>query len=1223
MDDAKFKNWIRSAYGFKLMKNGIQSFVDNYITTRHEELQKTLQHNRNAKPCNVCTTSNLLPDHGTKGCNNKFQNNCFCKKERKKRRPCPNNFCSYFYHLVVDDHEEHSPRWTSTDPGQWYNDYVQYAKCYLSTPSPATTLDGLDCAGLLSIMIHNLYIRKFIHDVENLRQCRKDRNEIFHASELHLTDGEFIRYIDNMINALEDKTCLINDQKAKEAVENLKRLKTTNISITYDDTVEFVRQAKEAIKELCSEVKEDIEARRRMFLEDLDDTYVNAIYAIDSKKHESLNEIDKQTEANLRKMKKAEKPNENDIKQVKQTLIALYERDCSMLDVSPLLDNETEPMLDIYQCPSLFHVDYHRDKSSSNNTGMGRLAANRDQACSNNEELKSLAEIFSYKGTQCKHIFITGDVGVGKTSFCKYLCYLWCLPNDNSRIDGEMSKHKDILSKFDFIFLVTLRDTDGTDTISVIVEQLFYTQNEKKGNEMYAIIEHILMHRTCLLIMDGYDEWSPNISGKGSHVLPSKPLSNTCTYLTTCRPYKIENERLPHNDIDHQVCITGICESYSRKYVEKVIKYLNNENKDSKHVSDFDEDIMKFDLKELLQIPILASHLVLLWFHERLCDMPRSWIYSLVLDMLFKRAQKLGVSLPKTEESQIELPNNLFAKLECLNDYVPLLRKICLLAFRSLLKLDEHASMLVFTELQLTREPYSLKEEEIKGLCKIGILSTSKVIGCFLEKKQKLSFLHKSYLEFLAAMYMSSFDPEDGCLNIILDKLSQLSDVQQYYHFCILLSGLSGEKTNKLFDKINDKFANDLNMYRKQVFPNGLFSPLLTLQGIIMSCNKELSFIDDASPELKVRDICSFYTDDRSLKQIILKNKNCIKSLQVTRGEYLEEYNVLNELQCLHIYSLKQSSYSNLMHLLKNNSLLETISIACSESVLSPLPLSQHKYLTSIAISAVKMQLNSLTFLVSYINDNIQIENIRLQSISISDLNEFPNHDMPVLNLQNHTKLAFLCLDRVNNNISCHKVNNTSLQHIILQPLSENVLSYIELINCIKGSQCKSITWKNCLDAAPMLNNDTIVTLLQTVRTLAKIKHVVLRDITLPDTQVLQLHNDVKEARITMFGVSMSKRCFHDFIKHLDYHHGVIKVKLLWCSLSDYDASPDNIDTSPGNNKMPGDISFFFTEFADFLKFRFKTEHYRYIKDYLSKFPNIDISLFIPNNGVISFQTRK
>jgi hypothetical protein len=52
-------------------------------------------------------------------------------------------------------------------------------------------------------------------------------------------------------------------------------------------------------------------------------------------------------------------------------------------------------------------------------------------------EVETMSEVFTKKGVPQKSVYILGDAGSGKTSFCKYLVNCWCLAHSEEHENGN------------------------------------------------------------------------------------------------------------------------------------------------------------------------------------------------------------------------------------------------------------------------------------------------------------------------------------------------------------------------------------------------------------------------------------------------------------------------------------------------------------------------------------------------------------------------------------------------------------------------------------------------------------------------------------------------------------------------------------------------------------------------------------------------------------------
>jgi hypothetical protein len=171
--EKKERNWVRVAYGFKFLKNGLASFIDQQIHQQHNDLKQSLENDSSnpAKSCTSCSSENLLPNHQTRQCIQKIRTKCFCSTWHNRRK-CPNQFCSRFYDKIVFAHAEANPSWQNTDPTRWYSDHWELAKCFLGTTGYLETHSAseTDVTGLLSIAINDLFVVNKIDNLGNFKQ---------------------------------------------------------------------------------------------------------------------------------------------------------------------------------------------------------------------------------------------------------------------------------------------------------------------------------------------------------------------------------------------------------------------------------------------------------------------------------------------------------------------------------------------------------------------------------------------------------------------------------------------------------------------------------------------------------------------------------------------------------------------------------------------------------------------------------------------------------------------------------------------------------------------------------------------------------------------------------------------------------------------------------------------------------------------------------------------
>lgn len=166
LENPLYLNWIRGALGLEHLQRGLRGFVDKLVNEQHKELTTTLHSSLvsssdEPRVCRLCTLENLLPEHAGKNqiCTQRTKSKCFCKT-LTGRRKCPNGICSQIYDLIVVSHAFREPFWQNTDPRSWLTDPWSIAQCYFTSLSYTSSAKDTDAAGLLSIIVNNLFVQK-------------------------------------------------------------------------------------------------------------------------------------------------------------------------------------------------------------------------------------------------------------------------------------------------------------------------------------------------------------------------------------------------------------------------------------------------------------------------------------------------------------------------------------------------------------------------------------------------------------------------------------------------------------------------------------------------------------------------------------------------------------------------------------------------------------------------------------------------------------------------------------------------------------------------------------------------------------------------------------------------------------------------------------------------------------------------------------------------------
>ncbi|XP_053406755.1 antiviral innate immune response receptor RIG-I-like [Mercenaria mercenaria] len=295
LDSPDYKNWVRAAKSLEYLQQGLAPFVLKEVTDKINTFLQGLHAPQGQINCTICTDANLLPDHPGGQCISKDQKQCYCSKQKKKRRPCPNGVCSKLYHFIVQEHRLHEPLWKNTDISKWCSDIWYVAKCFMTTKCPANSAQSTDAAGLLSIIINASFFQQKLtckidptNPVNDIfTQARQARNDILHRAEMKFSEQELSGYIDLFVAVLHDYKSLLNDQNAKDGVNKLIHLKNHQIHISNEEKKKILIARKEALRAL-----KIIEEKKVKAIQDIQASKDESIQAIAKRKSEVLEELE-------------------------------------------------------------------------------------------------------------------------------------------------------------------------------------------------------------------------------------------------------------------------------------------------------------------------------------------------------------------------------------------------------------------------------------------------------------------------------------------------------------------------------------------------------------------------------------------------------------------------------------------------------------------------------------------------------------------------------------------------------------------------------------------------------------------------------------------------------------------------------------------------------------------------------------------------------------------
>lgn len=840
--------------------------------------------------CNSCRTVNVLKCPTRLFCKTTGSGCMTHDSTVNQYHVCSNMVCDDFRESIKNAHRYHGPSFKNTDSTKWCSDVWEVAKCFMPPDgySNVRSVAETDFNGIVSVIINYTgFQNKMTDDLSkpgNIADlAREEGRKIRHSPNFELDTKDLTECFDRLTNLLTDSKYLLQDRKAQAAAATLRQLQMDTLVIRADDVQKVL---KDAATVLQTGIIDDVKTRRLKILNDI----TGALCSLEMKKQncfdavatalsqlkdigrteeeklkkfgsEALDELEKKrisTEAFTKKSKeeledisKNEQQKlrdagieiynrvgkkemeifkrlntadettkfENFVKGLQKHLLRHYKVHCSYLPISPLLQDEDELLDDFYVQPSIQRVEHHK-------AGVQPVP------------LKTFKEIFTRDGQKCRRIFITGDAGTGKTVFCQRLVSVWCRAMvDKVSTEKESTKmlkrDVDFMKEFPFVFYVSLRDA-RPDECSI--HEILSSQLEIQDT---TSLLRVLQEKKCLILVDGLDEWEhPKNQEKCNRQQSKQPhldYTGSCSVVITTRPWKLDVLQLGKKDIDQKIEIKGFQNpAMMREYEYKVIKLLNSrtEPEGTMTTAAFEEKISDLVDEDLKTNPLIVLNLICMWFMGKSLGPSKCRIYSDSLEMMFQRSSERDIreSFDQQVSEFVESGKLLSVPKVCFqgnpNCQQHLDAMYCLshLAFNTLFSDSEYSS-LVFD--RSAGQIHGLSCDQIETLCKIGILSKSKVVGNLLSRKSKVSFIHKTYHEFFAALFICFSGLSTNILNSFKQTVRSIEKIVEMQNVFIFLSGMAPHIIEQLRPVLTFVINDDpqTKSYRRMMFHTEVYEP--------------------------------------------------------------------------------------------------------------------------------------------------------------------------------------------------------------------------------------------------------------------------------------------------------------------------------------------------------------------------------------------------------------
>ncbi|XP_052815025.1 uncharacterized protein LOC128241928 [Mya arenaria] len=680
--------------------------------------------------CSSCNTINVLPCwtknlcKGTKG-------NCeIHSSPALLYGSCPTNgFCNEFVSKLVESHRFGSPVWANTDAAKWCSNGWEIAKCFMPPSGYADKANAkeTDVNGLISCIINCTFFQQYFHDDLSkpnsiAAKAKEHVTKLRHNPDMELTENQTTSLIEDFINLLDDETYLRKNDKAIYACEQLIKVKDGCIEFTESEVANLMS----CIRDVESNFKELQCCFQRCMLNAQQCMHVGSQMLAFS-------------QAGFR-----------------EDLKTLYKTQHNTLPVYPSVPEIDDNIDNIYVKPKIIQLDkgkYDRTSFHSNTLRHGQDWRKRS--------VTTLRNMFYKRQQHLQNVYIQGEPGVGKTSFCSMLAILW----SNTQLYGLGYIEKtppftdvETIKEYDFLFLVALRDFSGYEcNVEEMIWRLIVKRMRNKQAYPRETLTEIMCTAKCLILLDGLDEWvHPKTPSEScicgtNKTIPFRVQRENCTFVTTTRPWKMAYVFVKDSEVDRRLEILGVNDPHD--LIGKVLDSLNKRKGETKTSDAFLNEVGTRGLNHLLEIPIIHMHLLCLWHDDRALEPSVCKIYSSMLDMLFGRAMN---SRPHQDQSHelssgnLSLPISL-ADDENLQENKTLVVSLAQLAFNTLQSREQESSI-VFKKTQVNEY---LSKSELEFALNIGILTQRQSLSS-TKPVLTYSFLHKTFQEFFAALHLAN-----------------------------------------------------------------------------------------------------------------------------------------------------------------------------------------------------------------------------------------------------------------------------------------------------------------------------------------------------------------------------------------------------------------------------------------------------------------------------------
>ena len=398
-------------------------------------------------------------------------------------------------------------------------------------------------------------------------------------------------------------------------------------------------------------------------------------------------------------------------------------------------------------------------------------------------ELKHYSDLFTANknGVIPKRILVQGQTGIGKSTFVKKLLVDWVEVN---KAAGD--EQAAVLKNFELVVAVNLKEVSKCLSLKDVIRMSnVFAKEDKYMTE--GLVDYITNNQEkVLLIFDGYDEYRSGRYSEIYEIFSGNSLRSCCVLMTT----RISKADELQGGQDLHAEITGFSEVDRRDFM---CRFLNSEE-----VSELEDLLYERKLGELAKVPLLLLFFCILWRKGQSKSFPKSKtkLYVDIVQFILNHSRSKKTGDETKTKQYVEI-----------NSFKEILSEIGKVALQSLLK-DDH----LFEYSQLS-DSVRCDESVVVGLLQITEYSET------LQPVGKVSFIHKSIQEFLAAWYITyRCIAEGGNLGEIGVKLEECLDLQNVFQF---MCGLSDDGALAALRHFKSVRISDPSLDLSKAIPHG------------------------------------------------------------------------------------------------------------------------------------------------------------------------------------------------------------------------------------------------------------------------------------------------------------------------------------------------------------------------------------------------------------------